>query len=135
MRCLARVVYVVSRLQIDPMPWRTSLGVSVALCLTEIIVDDVLATLLAFGPLLAADHYLALNRPWGPDPHTDQDIGAAVWAGFGDLAGAALSMAIMTEWEREDTRQAREAAALATARRSNTGQPDAEVAYRDPNSD
>lgn len=59
-----------------------------------------------------------LEPPWALDPQTDQDLGAAVWVGVGDLINRALLTASMSQWEDEDARQAHASLASFT-----TGQP------------
>jgi len=80
-------LYFWSRLRIDPTPRADPYGVTVWISIAEVVVDGVLGLTLWLGPLVAAQHYQALGRPWGPSPRIDQVIGAGVlWIG-GDLAG------------------------------------------------
>jgi len=103
----AGFVYVASRLQIDPMPRRTHHGLTLAIGVAEVIADGVLGLVLWLGPLIAAGHYLALDRLWGPSPRIDQVIGAGVWWIGGDLAGLPFLAAVLARFQREDARQAR----------------------------
>ena len=103
----AGFVYVASRLQVDPMPRRTHHGLTLAMAVAEVVADGILGLVLWFGPLVAAGHDAAVARHWGPDPRTDQVIGAGVWWIGGDLAGLPFLGVIMTRFAAEDARQAR----------------------------
>ncbi|TNC23136.1 cytochrome c oxidase assembly protein [Amycolatopsis alkalitolerans] len=100
-------VYFWTRLRVDPTPREDHHLVSFGVSLTEVILDAALGLVLWLGPLRAADYYHALARAWGPDPHTDQIIGAGIlWIG-GDVAGLPFVGALFTRWMRDDDRQAK----------------------------
>ncbi|MFD9895856.1 cytochrome c oxidase assembly protein [Amycolatopsis sp. NPDC059027] len=105
---LAGFGYFWTRIQLDPTPRDDSHLVSVWISLAEVILDGALGLVLWLGPLLAPAHYDALHRTWGPEPRTDQIIGAGVlWIG-GDLAGLPFVGALIVRWARDDERRARE---------------------------
>lgn len=103
----AGLLYVVSRLQIDPVPRPTHHGLTLGVAIAEMVADGVLGLVLWMGPLLAVGHYAALDRPWGPDQRTDQAIGAGVWWIGGDLAGLPFLGAIAVRFAASDAREAR----------------------------
>ncbi|MCD2192231.1 cytochrome c oxidase assembly protein [Actinomycetospora endophytica] len=103
----AGLLYVVSRLQIDPVPRPTHHGLTLGVAIAEMVADGVLGLVLWMGPLLAVSHYAALDRDWGPDQRTDQAIGAGVWWIGGDLAGLPFLGAIAVRFAASDAREAR----------------------------
>ncbi len=103
----AGLLYVVSRLQIDPVPRETHHGLTLTIAIAEVVADGVLGLVLWMGPLLAVGHYDAVGRTWGPDLRDDQAIGAGVWWIGGDLAGLPFLGAIAVRFAAADAREAR----------------------------
>ncbi|NMO92626.1 cytochrome c oxidase assembly protein [Actinomycetospora sp. TBRC 11914] len=103
----AGLLYVVSRLQIDPVPRETNHGLTLGIAIAEVVADGVLGLVLWMGPLLAVGHYAAVDRTWGPDLRDDQAIGAGVWWIGGDLAGLPFLGAIAVRFAAADAREAR----------------------------
>ena len=105
---LAGFTYFWTRIRLDPTPREDSHLVSVWIAFAEVIFDGALGLVLWLGPLLAPAHYAAAHPGWGPDPRTDQIIGAGVlWIG-GDVAGLPFVGALFIRWARDDERQAKE---------------------------
>lgn len=105
---LAGFVYFWTRLGLDPTPRRDPHLVSVWIAFTEVIFDGALGLVLWLGPLLAPAHYAAAHPGHGPDPRTDQIIGAGVlWIG-GDVAGLPFVVALFVRWARDDERRAKQ---------------------------
>jgi cytochrome c oxidase assembly factor CtaG len=103
---LAGFTYFWTRLGLDPTPREDPHLVSIWIALTEVIFDGALGLVLWLGPLLAPAHYAAAHPGWGPDPRTDQIIGAGVlWIG-GDVAGLPCVVALFVRWARDDERRA-----------------------------
>jgi cytochrome c oxidase assembly factor CtaG len=104
---LAGFTYFWTRLGLDPTPREDPHLVSVWIAFTEVIFDGALGLVLWLGPLLAPAHYAAAHPGWGPDPRTDQIIGAGVlWIG-GDVAGLPFIAALFVRWARDDERRAK----------------------------
>lgn len=104
---LAGFTYFWTRLGLDPTPREDPHLVSVWIAFAEVVFDGALGLVLWLGPLLAPAHYAAAHPGWGPDPRTDQIIGAGVlWIG-GDVAGLPFVVALFVRWAREDERQAK----------------------------
>lgn len=102
-------LYFWTRLQVDPVPRPGSHLGSFAISLVEQVVDGVLGLVVWLGPLIAAGHYVAVARGWGPDLRTDQVIGAGVlWIG-GDVAGLPFLGVLFLRWVHDDERAARRA--------------------------
>jgi len=105
---LSGFTYFWTRLGLDPTPRRDPHLVSVWIAFTEVIFDGALGLVLWLGPLLAPAHYAAAHPGWGPDPRTDQIIGAGVlWIG-GDVAGLPFVVALFVRWARDDERRAKQ---------------------------
>ncbi len=102
----AGFLYFWSRLRIDPTPRADPYGVTVWISIAEVVLDGALGLTLWLGPLVAAQHYQALGRGWGPSLRVDQIIGAGVlWIG-GDLAGLPFLGAVFVRMMREDEQRA-----------------------------
>ncbi|KDN23002.1 cytochrome c oxidase assembly protein [Amycolatopsis rifamycinica] len=100
--------YFWTRLGLDPTPRADPHLVSVWIAFTEVIFDGALGLVLWLGPLLAPAHYAAAHPGRGPDPRTDQIIGAGVlWIG-GDVAGLPFVVALFVRWARDDERRAKQ---------------------------
>jgi cytochrome c oxidase assembly factor CtaG len=120
----AGLLYVVSRLQIDPVPRETHHGLTLGIAIAEVVADGVLGLVLWMGPLLALGHYAALDRTWGPSPRDDQAIGAGVWWIGGDLAGLPFLGAIALRFAAADAREARRVDAELDAAEQDDGNDD-----------
>ncbi|ADJ43023.1 hypothetical protein AMES_1201 [Amycolatopsis mediterranei S699] len=105
---LAGFTYFWTRLGLDPTPREDPHLVSVWIAFAEVVFDGALGLVLWLGPLLAPAHYAAAHPGWGPDPRTDQIIGAGVlWIG-GDVAGLPFVVALFVRWARDDERRAKQ---------------------------
>jgi cytochrome c oxidase assembly factor CtaG len=105
---LAGFTYFWTRLGLDPTPRTDPHLVSVWIAFTEVVFDGALGLVLWLGPLLAPAHYAAAHPGQGPDPRTDQIIGAGVlWIG-GDVAGLPFVVALFVRWARDDERRAKQ---------------------------
>jgi len=105
---LAGFTYFWTRLGLDPTPREDPHLVSVWIAFAEVVFDGALGLVLWLGPLLAPAHYAAAHPGWGPDPRTDQIIGAGVlWIG-GDVAGLPFIAALFVRWARDDARRAKQ---------------------------
>lgn len=104
----AGFLYFYSRVALDPTPRGGSHLVSVWISFTEVVFDGALGLVLWLGPLLAPAHYATAHPGWGPDPRTDQIIGAGVlWIG-GDVAGLPFVGALFVRWVRDDQKRAKQ---------------------------
>ncbi|ODU03636.1 MAG: cytochrome C oxidase assembly protein [Pseudonocardia sp. SCN 72-86] len=98
--------YFWTRLRVDPTPRADPYLVTLWITIVEVVGDAVLGLVLWLGPLVAADHYLALHRDWGPSVRVDQVLGAGVlWAG-GDVVGLPFIGIVVARMTREDEQRA-----------------------------
>jgi cytochrome c oxidase assembly factor CtaG len=104
---LPGLVFFWTLLRVDPVPKAYPYVVSLWVTGTEVIADAILGlAVLADQHLIAGSYYLALARPWGPSPRTDQVIGGgALWI-LGDLVGVPFLAAQLIQMMREDAREA-----------------------------
>jgi cytochrome c oxidase assembly factor CtaG len=104
---LPGLVFFWTLLRVDPVPKAYSYLVSLWVTGIEVIADAVLGlAVLADQHLIAGQYYLALARPWGPGPRTDQVLGGGVLWLLGDLVGLPFFAAQLIQLIREDEREA-----------------------------
>ena len=90
-------------LRVDPVPKAYPYVVSLWLSAAEVIGDAVLGLAIIADPtLIAAAHYHAVARPWGPNLATDQVLGGGtIWV-LGDMVGLPFLIAQLIQMIRED---------------------------------
>ncbi|MFT4200909.1 cytochrome c oxidase assembly protein [Gordonia sp. (in: high G+C Gram-positive bacteria)] len=103
---LVGVVYFYARLQVDPVPRRRHAGLSLLVSTAEALGDGALGVVLWQGPMVAASYYEALHRGWGPDPRTDQTIGAGILWVLGDVLGLPFLIFLFHRLRADDERTA-----------------------------
>lgn len=94
--------YFYARLQADPVPRRYPQTISLTITVVEVLGDGLLGIVLWLGPLIATDYYGQFTRAWGPDPRTDQIIGAGILWILGDVIGIPFLLALMRAFLVED---------------------------------
>lgn len=89
----------------DPMRWRLRPIPRMVYLAAQMPLNTAVGLAIYFAPTILYAHYATLDRTWGPDPFTDQQIAGIVMWGAGDviLLGA-LVLAIAT-WLRADQRE------------------------------
>lgn len=122
--------YFYSRLQVDPVPRRYSPALSLVISAAEAIGDGVLGVVLWQGPLIAAAHYLAVDRSWGPSLRTDQTIGAGVLWILGDVVGVPFLLALFARFTADDRDRAEHVDAQLDSAVSRSPTPGDEPASR-----
>ena len=96
-------------LRVDPVPKAYPYLVALWITAAEVVGDAVLGiAVIADQNLIAAAHYQALARPWGPSPSTDQVLGGGVLWILGDLVGLPFLAAQLIAMIREDEAEAAE---------------------------
>ncbi len=103
---LVGLAYFIARLQVDPVPRRRHASLALLISVAEALGDGVLGIVLWQGPLVAASYYRALERGWGPDPRTDQTIGAGVLWIFGDVVGLPFLLYLFHRLRADDEHMA-----------------------------
>jgi putative copper resistance protein D len=80
-------------------------GARLAYLVLQMPVNAAVGLAIYFAPNLLYAHYATLQRPWGPDPLTDQQIGGVLMWGAGDLLLLLTIPAVIAAWMRADARQ------------------------------
>ena len=101
----------------DPIPWRMGYGARLAYVGLQMPVNAAVGLAIYFAPVVLYSHYALLERSWGPDALTDQQIGGIVMWGVGDLVLLAAIPAIVVAWMRADVLRSRQADARAATSR------------------
>lgn len=88
----------------DPAPWRMSAPIRGLYVFLQMPQNTFLAVALLSAPAPLYEHYLTLDRSWGPDPLADQQLAAGImWLG-GDILFIAAILFLVAEWMRSDER-------------------------------
>lgn len=91
----------------DPSRWRLGSIGRMAYLAAQMPVNTAVGLVILFAPNVLYAHYATLDRGWGPDPMTDQQIAGAVMWGAGDvILLLALALAIAA-WLRADEKRSR----------------------------
>jgi cytochrome c oxidase assembly factor CtaG len=111
------LVFFWALLRVDPVPKTYPYLVSLWVTGAEVVGDAVLGlAVIADQHLIAGSYYLALSRPWGPAPRSDQVIGGgALWI-LGDIVGLPFLAAQLIQMIREDEQEAAQVDAELDAR-------------------
>ena len=94
-------------LGLDPVPGRMPYGFRVLVTMATLPFHAFLGvTIMGASTLLAAEHYLGLERTWAPSPVDDQRLaGGLLWAA-GDAVGLLLFAVLFVQWVRQSQREA-----------------------------
>jgi putative membrane protein len=101
----------------DPIPWRMGYGTRLAYVGLQMPVNAAVGLAIYFAPAVLYPHYALLERSWGPDALTDQQIGGVLMWGVGDLVLLAAIPAIVAAWMRADVRRSHRSDARAATSR------------------
>ncbi|HEY8636824.1 MAG TPA: cytochrome c oxidase assembly protein [Candidatus Limnocylindrales bacterium] len=108
------LVYVVSGLLFwwpvvaaDPIPWRLGYGSRLLYVGLQMPVNAAVGLAIYFAPTVLYPHYAAIERTWGPNALTDQQVGGVMMWGVGDLLLLAALPLIVAAWMRADARRSR----------------------------
>lgn len=93
----------------DPVPGRVPHLFRQAVLLASLPVYVVVGLALLNGEdVLAADHFAALDRGWGPTVAADQRAGGAVFAWAGNALSILYGFVLLIVWMRDDGTRARQ---------------------------
>jgi putative membrane protein len=102
---------------LDPSPWRMSHPVRALYVFLQMPQNTFLAVALIGAQAPLYEHYVTLERAWGPDPLRDQQIAAGIMWVVGDVLFLAAVLALVYGWMRHEERQTVRADRLADAAR------------------
>lgn len=109
--------YFYARLQVDPVPRRYTPLLAIGISAVESLADGVLGLVLWLGPVIATEYYGALHRSGGPDPRTDQTLGAGILWLLGDVLGIPFLLVLLRALGRHERAQAQRVDAALDAER------------------
>ena len=89
----------------DPIPRRLGYGARLAYLGLQMPVNAAVGLAIYFAPTVLYPHYATIERAWGPDALTDQQIGGILMWGAGDLLLLAAVPAVVAAWMRADARR------------------------------
>ena len=91
----------------DPIPRRLGYGARLAYLVLQMPVNAAVGLAIYAAPTVLYAHYAQIERAWGPDALTDQQIGGLLMWGAGDLLLLAAVPVVVAAWMRADTRRSR----------------------------
>jgi cytochrome c oxidase assembly factor CtaG len=89
----------------DPIPRRMGYGARLAYVGLQMPVNAAVGLAIYFAPSVLYPHYATIQRSWGPNALTDQQIGGVLMWGVGDLLLLAVVPALIAAWMRADARR------------------------------
>ena len=98
----------------DPSRWRLGPVGRMAFLAAQMPVNTAVGLVILFAPTVLYAHYATLDRPWGPDPMTDQQVAGILMWGAGDvilLIGLVLAIAAWLGDSEKRSRRVEERAA------------------------
>jgi putative copper resistance protein D len=89
----------------DPVPQRLGFGARLAYLALHMPVNAAVGLAIYFAPSVLYAHYATLQRMWGPDALTDQQVGGLLMWAAGDLLLLLAIPGVIGVWMRADTRR------------------------------
>jgi cytochrome c oxidase assembly factor CtaG len=91
----------------DPSRWRLRPVARMAYLAGQMPLNTAVGLAIYFAPSVLYAHYATLNRSWGPDPITDQQIAGIVMWGAGDLILLSALILAIAAWLRAEEKRSR----------------------------
>lgn len=91
----------------DPSPWRLRPVWRMAYLAGQMPLDTAVGLAIYFAPTVLYTHYATLDRAWGPDPFTDQQVAGIIMWGAGDVILLAALVLAIAAWLRADEKRSR----------------------------
>ena len=86
----------------DPIRWRLSPVMRMVYLASQMPINTAVGLAIYFAPTVLYPHYATLDRQWGPDPFTDQQIAGIVMWGVGDVILLSALVLSIAAWLRAD---------------------------------
>ena len=100
----------------DPGRWRLGPIGRMGYLAAQMPVNTAVGLVILFAPGVLYPHYATLDRGWGPDPLTDQQVAGIVMWGVGDVILLAALVLAAAAWLRADEQRSRRIEERATRR-------------------
>lgn len=91
----------------DPSPWRWKPMPRMAYLGAQMPIHTAVGLIIYFAPVVLYPYYATVDRAWGPDPLTDQQIAGAIMWGAGDVILVGAITAVAAAWIRTEERKGR----------------------------
>ncbi len=91
----------------DPSRWRLGPVARMGYLAAQMPFNTAVGLAILFAPGILYPHYATLDRAWGPDPITDQQIAGIVMWGAGDVILLAALVLAVAAWLRADEKHHR----------------------------
>jgi putative copper resistance protein D len=113
----------------DPIPHRLGYGARLAYLVLQMPVNAAVGLAIYIAPTVLYPHYETLERTWGPDALTDQQIGGLLMWGAGDLLLLGAVPAVLAAWMQVEARRSRrsDARLVAALAAESAGRADEQV--------
>ena len=91
----------------DPSRWRLGSIGRLAFLAAQMPVNTAVGLGILFAPRVLYAHYATLDRNWGPDPMTDQQVAGIIMWGAGDVILLIALVLAIAAWLRADEQRSR----------------------------
>jgi cytochrome c oxidase assembly factor CtaG len=91
----------------DPSRWRLGPIARMAYLAGQMPFNTAVGLVIYFAPGVLYAHYATLDRTWGPDPFTDQQMAGIVMWGAGDVILLGALVLAIAAWLRADEKRSR----------------------------
>lgn len=91
----------------DPSRWRLGPIARMVYLAVQMPFNTAVGLAIYFAPGVLYPHYATLDRTWGPDPFTDQQVAGIVMWGAGDVILLVALVLAIAAWLRADEKRSR----------------------------
>jgi putative copper resistance protein D len=91
----------------DPSRWRLRPVARMAYLAAQMPLNTAVGLAIYFSPIVLYAHYASLDRAWGPDPITDQQVAGIVMWGAGDIILLFALVLAIAAWLRAEEKRSR----------------------------
>lgn len=92
---------------VDPSRWRLTYAWRMAYLAGQMPLNTAVGLAIYFSPTVLYAHYATIERAWGPDPFTDQQVAGIVMWGAGDAILLTALVLAIAAWLRADEERSR----------------------------
>jgi putative membrane protein len=92
---------------VDPSRWRLTHAWRMAYLAGQMPLNTAVGLAIYFAPTVLYAHYATIDRAWGPDPFTDQQVAGILMWGAGDVILLTALVLAIAAWLRADEERTR----------------------------